>query len=281
MIRRLAVFVLVGLWPLQAAVAAPSRIVSINLCTDELLLALADPGQIAALSPYATDARLTVFAGKAEAVRHDAGEAETVIGLKPDLIVGGRFSKRAMRDVLKRVGYPIVEFNVATSIADSIAQIREVATLVGHPERGEALVAEIVAAEARARTAAVRRDKPTVAFYQRRGYVTGGRTLTGELIGLVGLGNIGTELAGETGGIVPLERIVAARPAFLIVDSPFIKAEDQGSALLAHPALAQLYPAAWRIVLPERLTVCGGPSLPAAIDWLSAEADRALGAARP
>jgi hypothetical protein len=29
-------------------------------------------------------------------------------------------------------------------------------------------------------------------------------------------------------------------------------------------------------VLPERLTVCGGPSLPAALDSLAAEAERAL-----
>jgi iron complex transport system substrate-binding protein len=265
-----------------AIAAPPSRIVSINLCTDELLLALADPGQIAALSPYATDAGMTLFADKAAAFRHDAGDAETVIGLQPDLVVGGRFSKRAMRDVLKRLGYPIVELDVATSIAASIAQIRQVAALVGHPERGEALVGEIAAAEERAKAAAAKRGPaPTVTFYQRRGYVTGGDTLTGELIALVGLRNIGSDLAGETGGLVPLERIVAARPQYLLVDTPIVTAEDQGSALLAHPALARLYPADRRIVLPEKLTVCGGPSLAAAIERLSAEAGRAAGAAGP
>ena len=49
---------------------------------------------------------------------------------------------------------------------------------------------------------------------------------------------------------------------------------DQGEALLAHPALAALYPPDRRILLPERLTVCGGPSLPEAIDWLASEARR-------
>jgi iron complex transport system substrate-binding protein len=261
-----------------AIAAAPVRIVSINLCTDELLLALADPGQIVGLSPYATDTGMTLFADKARAFRHDAGNAETVIGLQPDLVVGGRFSKRAMRDVLKRLGYTIAELDVATSIAQSLDQIREVAALVGHPDRGEALVDGILAAEAKARTAAANRgSSPTVAFYQRRGYVTGGKTLTGELIDLVGLRNVGSDLAGATGGLVPLERIVAARPDFLIVDSPSEAAEDQGTALLAHPALTRLYPADRRLVLPEKLTVCGGPSLAAAIDRLSAEADRAAG----
>ena len=32
----------------------------------------------------------------------------------------------------------------------------------------------------------------------------------------------------------------------------------------------RIHPPARRIVLPDRLTVCGGPSLPAALDWLGA-----------
>jgi iron complex transport system substrate-binding protein len=35
-----------------------------------------------------------------------------------------------------------------------------------------------------------------------------------------------------------------------------------------------MFPPERRIVLPERLTVCGGPSLPAALDRLAAEARR-------
>ncbi len=73
---------------------------------------------------------------------------------------------------------------------------------------------------------------------------------------------------------MPLERIVADRPDYLVVASADPRAEDQGSALLDHPALARDYPPERRIVLPERLTVCGGPSLPAALDRLAAEARR-------
>lgn len=280
MIWRLAVFVLVGLWPLQAAVAAPSRIVSINLCTDELLLALADPGQIAALSPYAVDAALTLFADKAAAFRHDAGNAETVVELKPDLVLAGRFSDTATREIVRRVGYDVVEFDVARNIGDAISQIREVAELVGHPERGAVLIGEIEAARGRAlASAAGRGSRRGAAFYQRRGYTTGGDTLTGELMDLVGLTNAGRELAGKDGGFVPVEKLIANQPDYLIVDAATIAPEDQGAALLAHPALVALYPPERRIVLPERLTVCGGPSLPQAIDWLSDEVDRVVGPA--
>jgi iron complex transport system substrate-binding protein len=253
----------------------PARIVSINLCTDELLLALADPAQIAALSIYATDATLSYFAREAAHFRHDAAAAETVIGIDPDLVLAGRFTKRATRELLKQLGYRLVELDAAHSVADSIAAIRQVGALVGHPERGESLVAAITAARARAESAATeRKTPPSVVFYQRRGYVTGGDTLTSELLGIVGLANEGGSLTGKGGGFVSLERLVADPPDHLVVSSLVPEAEDQGSALLAHPALLRLFPPAKRIVLPEKLTVCGGPSLPAAFDWLTEQAGK-------
>ena len=114
----------------------------------------------------------------------------------------------------------------------------------------------------------------TGAVYQRRGYVTGGDTLTGELMTLVGIANAGGDLAGARGGFVRLEELVATPPDLILVTTPSTSPGDQGEALLAHPALAALYPPEKRILLPERLTVCGGPSLPAAIDWLASEARR-------
>jgi iron complex transport system substrate-binding protein len=258
-----------------AEIGAPSRIASINLCADNLLMALADPDQIAALSPYAVDPTLSFFADRAAGLRHDAAEAETVVALKPDLVLAGRFTKLATRDMLASLGYRVVPLDAVRSVDQSIAQIREIAALVGHPERGEALIGEIEAARARARRATSGMTvPPTAAVYQRRGYVTGAETLTGDLLATVGLANAGGALAGRTGGFVPLEQLVAAGPDYLVVAAPDVRAEDQGAALLSHPALERLYPAERRIVLPERLTVCAGPSLPAALDWLASEVGR-------
>src|SRR5665213_493655 len=229
------------LLPSVAFAAGPQRVVSINLCADELLVTLADPAQIAALSVYATDPDLSYVADAAKAFRHDAASAETVVGLNPDLVLAGRFTKHATRDMLARLGYRVELLDAARSIADSEKQIRQVAALVGHPERGEALVADIEAARART-IAAAPSGKPTVANYQRRGYVTGGDTLTGELLSIAGFTNDGDALAGKTGGFVPLERLVADPPDYIVVAHADARAEDQGSALLSHPALARLYP---------------------------------------
>ena len=81
-------------------------------------------------------------------------------------------------------------------------------------------------------------------------------------------------LGCSAGGQVSLEAIVRAHPDLLLVTRDDAVAEDQGRALLLHPALQTLYPPARRIVIPERLTVCGGPMLVEALDRLAAEIAR-------
>jgi iron complex transport system substrate-binding protein len=253
--------------PLPAQDAKPpARIVSINLCADQLLMALADPDQILSLSTFATDPRLSYLADEARQFRHDAGNAESVVALRPDIVLAGRFTRLATREMLTRLGYRLVLLDAVRSIDDAIRQIRDVAALLGHPKRGEALVTEIEAARREASAAA---QPHRVAFYQRRGYVTGGNTFTSELLETVGFNHAGGELAGATGGFVPLERLVAAAPDYIVVSSTSANAEDQGTALLAHPALAALFPPERRIALPDRLTVCAGPATPEALRYLA------------
>ena len=131
--------------------SAAARIVSINLCADEIAdrPRRSGPDRV----PVGLRHRPQAFLSsptQATAFRHDAGEAETVVDLEPDLVLAGRYTKRATRDMLSALGYRVDLLDPARSIDESIAQIREVAGLVGHPERGEALVAEIEAARDRA-----------------------------------------------------------------------------------------------------------------------------------
>ena len=81
-------------------------------------------------------------------------------------------------------------------------------------------------------------------------------------------------MAGNSAASSSLEQIVASKPDLLLVASDGDFAEDQGQAFLLHPALEKLYPPTKRIVVPERLTVCGGPMLPDALDRLAAEIAR-------
>ena len=142
----------------------------------------------------------------------------------------------------------------------SIAQIREVAALAGHPERGAALIAQHRGGAPGGARRRQDRPHPTAVVYQRRGYVTGGDTLTGELLSIAGFTNEGGRLAGKTGGFVPLEKLVANHPDYIVVSSPDPRAVDQGTALLSHPALtrsirrrgASCCPSGWRSAAGRR-----------------------------
>jgi iron complex transport system substrate-binding protein len=88
------------------------------------------------------------------------------------------------------------------------------------------------------------------------------------------LSNAASGLGITHGGFAKLEAIVAARPDFILISDGSDVAEDEGSALLLHPALEKMYPPSRRILIPEDLTVCAGPMLADALDRLVAELKR-------
>jgi len=252
---------------------AKPRVASINVCTDQLLLALADPQQIVGLSPYSRDPARSWAAAEASRYPKLSGEAEDVLVLKPDVVVAGRFTKRATRELLKAEGFRVEEFDAVRSVDDTKRQIMQMGQIVGHPDRAAAAVAGIDAAVARAK-AAVARKPLRVLSLSRRGWVSGGDSLTSSLLATVGLGNAASQLGYKLGGFASLETIVNLKPDLLLLSDGGDFAEDQGTAFLLHPALEQLYPPDKRIVIPERLTVCGGPMLADALERLVSELER-------
>jgi iron complex transport system substrate-binding protein len=163
----------------------------------------------------------------------------------------------------------VVEFPVAQSLDDVGKNLRRMGRIVGHPERAEAEIARFDAALAGARAVAAGKRLRVLAV-SRRGWITGRYSLLGALIDAVGLTNVAGELGVAAGGFQPLEAIVKLRPDLIVVSTDSERAEDQGEAFVLHPALAQLYPPDRRIVIPDRLTVCDGPSLTEALNRLGA-----------
>jgi iron complex transport system substrate-binding protein len=258
---------------LPAAAAERPRIASINVCTDQLLLAVADPAQIVGLSPYSRDAVRSWAAPDARHYPRLSGEAEDVLILKPDFVVAGRFTRRATRELLKDKGLRVVEFDAARSLDDARTHMRRMGDLTGHPERATAQIARLDAAVERARAAASR-TRYRVLPLARRGWVSGGESLMSSLLAVSGLANAAGEIGLKTGGFAKLETIVSTKPDFIVVADDSTFAEDQGQAFLLHPALEHLYPPHRRLVVPERLTVCGGPMLADALDRLTVEIER-------
>ena len=254
-----------------AATAAP-RIVSLNMCTDQLVLALADRDQIAGISHLAHRRAMSWHWPQAAGLPTLAGQAEEVLPLRPDLVVTASFARAETRGLLLRQGIRVEGFGSARSVAEVREQIRRAGALLEHPGRAEAAIARIDRSLARlaARSAAKRLR---VLPLERRGWVSGGDTLMADLLRLAGFDNLGLQ-AGIGGGRLTLEQIIRLQPEVLILSADPASADDQGVALLHHPALARIVPAGRRIVLPQAMTVCAGPMLADAIDRLADERDR-------
>ncbi|MBN9064460.1 MAG: iron ABC transporter [Rhizobiales bacterium 65-9] len=248
--------------------SAPKRIASINLCTDQQLLALAAPSQIAALSPYAHDQLRSWLAERAARYPTLSGYAEDALVLSPDLVVAGSFTRRQTRDLLRAQGVRVEEFDVANSIEETKQQMTRFGALVGREDEAARQNAAIDAAVARARAAASRRPTRVLPI-QRRGWVSGRKSLMTSLLETVGLRNAAAGAGVDFGRLMSLEAIVMMQPDLLLVSRADNVAEDQGSAMLLHPAIAARYPRDRLIVLPESLTVCGGPMLVEALDRLA------------
>ena len=258
------------------AAAAPAdlpRIASINVCTDQLLMTLADPPQILGLSPYSRDPVRSWAAAKASLFPRLSGTAEDVLILHPDAVVAGRFTKLATRELLKDKGVHVVEFDASRSLDDVKKQIRLMGDVTQHPDRAAAEIGRLDAAIAHARQIAARKPYRVLAV-SRRGWITGGDSLTSSLLANAGLTNAAKDLGIRSGGFASLETIINLKPDFILVSEDSGFAEDEGSAFLLHPALERFYPASKRIVIPERLTVCGGPMLSEAMDRLASELER-------
>lgn len=231
----------------------PQRIVSLNLCADQFLIALADRRQIAGLTHNAADPDTSAAAEQAKHYPILGQSAEEVLAIQPDLLVGMPARRSAVMGALKNRGYPSLDVKRAESFADITREMRKVARAVGHPERGEALVAQM-----EQQLAAL--PKPgrgrVAAYYQRRGYMTGTGTLVDDLMQRVGLVNLAGTLGKPALSTLSLEEMVAARPDFIIVESGSDTVTDQGTEMLHHPALRDIP----RIRLPQAWTVCGGPA---------------------
>lgn len=244
----------------------PRRIVSFNLCADQLLLALADPSQIAGLSPYATNAALSVMSDEGARFPRLDWDAESVVNLAPDLVLVGP-SNRPTHAMLNAMGIRVVEVSLISNLAEAREQARSLGQLIGHPERGEALARQLEEAEARLAAAAL---KPplTALVVARGGYSEGPASLVAGMLTVAGLRPPPNSPSGF-GGFVSLEQLLVDGPDVLVLQDPPHDAGDQGALFITHPALLTRYGADRRINLPSRYTLCGGPALLQGLDYLT------------
>lgn len=234
---------------IKATDSAHPTIVSLNPCIDAILVEVAAPDQVLALSHYSRDPASSSIP-QAVAARYDVtgGTAEEVIALQPDVVLASTFLPQPTRNALERAGLRVETFGSPTSVAASIAQVRAVVAVAGRGLEGEWLVRDI---EQAAEPVARSRPIPTL-LWQPGEIVPGDTTLVAEMLRRKGFANHAAAIGMGQADFAALETVLANPPELLLV------AGD--SAGQRHPLLAGLGQTQVEHVEP-RLLYCGGRTI--------------------
>jgi len=243
--------------------AAPQRVVSINLCTDQLALALAAPGQLVSVSRLSHDPSSSALWEEARALPANGSSAEEVYLLDPDLVLAGSFTAPATLAMLRDLGIRVEVFSPARSLDDIAANMARMGAALGREEAARAALAAFTARRAALEDAPARR--PRAALYYVNSYTAGDATLAGAILRAAGFANIAGEAGLDHGGTLALERLVMMQPEAVVIGRDYpghARAEDN----LRHPALAALRDTVTAGTLTDRDWICGTPRVLDAVE---------------
>jgi iron complex transport system substrate-binding protein len=224
---------------LLARPAGAERVVSLNLCTDQFLLALA-PEHAAGVTHLARDPTLSVMAEAARRVPTVRADAEAVLALRPDLVLAAPWGAQATLAALARRGVRVERIALPDSFAAIRAATRHLAALLGVPARGEVLLEGLDFPPVPARGKAI--------ALEPRGLTAAPGSLRDAVLRAAGYENAAD---GRAMGLEALAR----RPDVLLVVAPPPPTPSRATEFLAHPLLGA-HP---RREVPAALTICGGP----------------------
>ena len=214
------------------ALAAPERVVSLNVCTDQLAWLLA-PDAVVAVSRLADDPRTSAYAEEMAEVPQTGGSAEEIVLLEPDLVLAGTFTTRATVQMLERLGYRVERFAPVTSLDEARRSMARMGELLGR----ETAAAEMIR-KFEERRGALEADATgkRALLYHAQGRTSGAGTLTADLLRAAGLSNVAEELDLPAGGRLSLEQAVMTEPDLILVAEPY-EAFAWATELTRHPAL--------------------------------------------
>lgn len=248
----------------------PQRIVSMNLCTDELLMRIVDPSRIASityLSQQPINAPLGL-GGIASKLKVNHGLAEEVLMQEPDLVLAGRFTATTAVSLLRKLGYTIIIFEPELTLDDMRANIRKLGEAVGESVRAEQVIADFDKRLSELQAQIPAGDRPVFADIGVNNFIAGENTLYTHIVNAGGYRTLGQALGFQGFRNVQLEEVLSVEPALMSAATPWTNPPSLSTLALGHPALRKMLEKTPQVAIPERYTTCGAPSSLGAVEIL-------------
>ncbi len=235
----------------------PLRVMSLNMCTDQLILNLLPPSRITSVTFLSHASPNATLSAQARQVGINYGTAEEVLAQRPDFIVSGDSSTPTTRAILDRAGYRLYE----VASADTFEEIRETTRNLGHA-LGEERRAEALLAQMDDTLDALRRTMPdemiSVVAWDGGGFVPGRGLLFNEILSIAGGINIAAVDSNDYLVDFDLEELLHARPDLIAYASATLDAPSLTTQVLGHPIVRRLYENR-QITYADNLYICGLP----------------------
>ena len=247
----------------------PQRVVSLNLCADQLLMSLLPPDRLVGITSLATDPGASFSYQRANDFNQHNNRIEELMALDPDLIVAGEFTAQPTNQLLEQLGYKVVKIGLPVTLDEIFAQIRFLGEQLGEQERADQLIKSMAAK--RKLLTMHRKQRPLRAVvYYANGYSAGRQTIVNEILNLAGLNNIAAELRLDHIAPLSLESLIASKPDILILGQLDDNTDSLAHQVLRHKAIHRYasLKQVQKIMIPDRYWSCAGPSSLAAAEYL-------------
>jgi len=236
-------------------VSAALRVASINMCTDEYLLLLAKPQEIASVSRLSRDPADSSLWRLGQRYPGNRGDLESALKSRPNLLITMGGGGKSTSLIATKLGLRTLDLPFPMSIGDVAANMDRVANALGEPRRSLPWKRHL------ARLQAAHPHPQDAIFLGAGGNSVGARSVEADWMMLAGL-----RQRALPSGRATLE-LLATRPPAVLLRSAYRRSERSlGQEWLAHP-LAR--PASAKIVTVDgRPWTCAGPLMIGEVEHL-------------
>jgi iron complex transport system substrate-binding protein len=230
------------------ALLAAASIASLNLCTDEYLLLLAKPQEIASVSFLSQDPHESPLWKTARGHHANRGSLEQVLARKPAVVLTMGGGGKATSLIARRLGIRAVDLDPVTSLGDVAHNFRMTADALGDPRRADQWLR---------RLSELQRTRPSRSGTDAIWLGGGGHTMGAPSVGADWMRLAGLKQRPLKGNRVSLEALLT-RPPSVLVQSRYRSGQmSRGVQWLDHPIVRGAN--SRRLEVDGRAWTCMGP----------------------
>ena len=230
------------------------KIASLDYCSDQYVLALAERSQVTALSKHATT-DYSFYADRAKGLPQTSDSIENLIHIKPDVVVRYWGGNARMRAMLKRSNIQIISADTGLDVQSVFDNVTTFSKAFNRVAQGKAFNQNYQDRVARLSTDYGRGLRAI--YLSQNGTTAGEGTFPDEVITMAGLTNAISELGIKGWRTLPLESLILNPPDIII--GSFFESTDLNKSnwgVIRHGVIQKMFKTIPTIFVPGRLFAC-------------------------